>query len=145
MSNEYNEYKVKATYVGQRQFSDAKLAGTFLVGEDLKFFPHVKHAEIGREYWLQRKDKNFACGKHPEAVDELHLNNTTQIKRWRAQECKDVTEVRRIKHQRKMSKDEDLERLVQRLETFCEGLTYFEVRNVVEYLLSHIVFERKQK
>ncbi len=136
--------KVKATYVGLRRFSESTMSAAFLVGgsdeeKDLRYFKHVKYGEIGREYWLEQKGKNYACGRFPEAVDEdLVVQKTPHIKRWAAQEFKDEKQVRRIRTAKKLAKDPELATIVRRLESYCVGLSYFEIKEVIEHCISEI-------
>ena len=130
--------KVKATYIGQRQLTESKLAGAFLVkGKGIVYFGHIRRAEIGREYWITKIKDGHRAEKYPEAVaPELDVDgDDAQVRKWTAEETKCEKEVRRIKAYRKASKNARLQEMIGRLKKFCEGMTYTQRRGVVEYLM----------
>jgi hypothetical protein len=133
--------KVKAVYVGQRRYSDSTLMGAFLVeGEkNLTFFKKVKFGEIGRLYYLIKEGENLTTPIYPEPVDEnMTVEETREVKGWIALECKDKNLSRRIRLQKKASRNEDLQRMVNQLKRFCKDMTYFETKEVIEFLIEEV-------
>lgn len=130
--------KVKAVYIGQRRFNDSSLSAAFKVdGEkDLRFFRHIRFAEIGREYWLEKKGEHYSSPRMPEAVDEEKtVQESKQLKTWVAEECEDKNAVRRLKKQKASAKNQELASIARRLKGYCQGMTYFEIKSVVEFLI----------
>lgn len=130
--------KVKAVFVGRRIISDSNLAGAFKVPgkKDLVYFPRVKFAEIGREYWLGNDGEDYSSHRFPEACDpEANVKETLEIKNWIARQATDENAVRRYKKQKQTAKNEDAKAIARQLKAYCEGMSYLEVKAVVEFLI----------
>jgi hypothetical protein len=133
--------RIKAVYVGQRIYSGSTLMGAFKIkGEkSLAFFRKVKYGEIGREYWLLKEGNIISTAPFAEPVDEhKEVEETKEVKNWIAEEIKDKNLVRRIRLSKKVSKNGDLLKVVNQLKRFCKDMTYFQTKEVVEFLIEEV-------
>ncbi len=138
--------KVKAIYMGQRAVTNSSAGAAYQVDGKTVYFRHVKHGEIGREYYLEKKDKSYQSRKFPDEVNEdLSVVKTAQVKKWMAQEADDLLELKKARRAKKNAKDPELETIVRKLAEYCDGLMFFEMKDVVDYCVSKVNLKMQAK
>lgn len=128
--------KVKAIYIGERALSESRLGAAFKVGDQTVYFKTNPFLEIGREYWLEQTKMGFTLARIPEAVDENRkVENTKDVRKWRADEMRDQSKIRKARAARKAAKNPELKEIARRLARVCDGLGYFEIAAVAHFLI----------
>lgn len=138
------EKKVKATYIGKRRLTESSLGGAFKIGTKEFLFKKAIYCEIGREYWLVEYEDGYGCATSPDPCDDKEVKQTKQVLRWVNEETEAENEHDRLRAAKKIEKIEGIRGVTFQLTQIVDGMSYFEIKELVEHLVQKASINAKR-
>lgn len=134
--------KTRATYIGERLYSAMTLSGVFLVNKKEVHFSGIVGCEVGKWYWLTRKDNGvLSIDRWPKQASGRE-HSDKQVKVWELEEMADRELSRERRARQSASRDKRVLQAVEILRPLFRHVDRYKHRALIQAILDELGIKR---